>query len=125
MKKLISLILIAASMSSCSVIMAAKKSGTDLQELQAYRTRGQFISAGANIITSERLESGEIVDVYQYKTATGSLGRAFMHGLLDLSTMGAWEVIGTPIEGCMNEPQYFTIRVTYDKNEYATRVEIL
>lgn len=125
MKKLISLILIAASMSSCSVIMAAKKSGTDLHELQSYRTRGQFISAGANVITSERLESGEIVDVYQYKTATGSYGRAFMHGLLDLSTLGAWEALGTPIEGCMNESQYFTIRVTYDQNEYATRVEIL
>lgn len=125
MKKLLTLILIAASLSSCSVIMAAKKSGTELQQIQSFRSRGQFISAGANMITSERCENGDLIEVYQYKTATGSIGRAFMHGLLDVWTLGIWEVIGTPMEGCLNEAEYFTIRVTYDQNEIATRVEIL
>lgn len=125
MRKILSLVLIALSLSSCSVVMAAKKSGTDLQELQNFRTRGQFISAGAQVVSSERFDNGELVDVYQYKKATGSTGRALMHGLLDVWTLGAWEVIGTPMEGFMNETEYFTIRVTYDQNEFATRVEIL
>ena len=48
-----------------------------------------------------------------------------MHGLLDVWTLGIWEVIGTPMEGYMNQSEYFTIRVTYDANDFATRVEIL
>ncbi len=125
MRKIVSLALIALSLNSCSVIMAAKKSGTDLEQLQSSKSRGEFISAGAQVISSERFENGELVEVYQYKKATGSTGRAFMHGLLDVWTLGIWEVIGTPMEGYMNQSEYFTIRVTYDANDFATRVEIL
>jgi hypothetical protein len=125
MRKIVSLALIALSLSSCSVIMAAKKSGTDLEQLQSSKTRGEFISAGAQVISSERFENGELVEVYQYKKATGSTGRALMHGLLDVWTLGIWEVVGTPMEGYMNKSEYFTIRVTYNQDNIATRVEIL
>ncbi len=94
MRKIISLFLIALSLNSCSVVMAAKKSGTDLNKIQDYRTRGQFISAGANVITSERLESGELIEVYQYKKETGSAARAFMHGMLDISTLELGKLLG-------------------------------
>lgn len=47
-----------------------------------------------------------------------------MHGVLDLSTLGLWEAIGTPIEGSMNEKEFFVITVTYDNENKIERVDL-
>lgn len=122
---LASLIMSVVSQNSCSVAMAASKNGTEMHELHKCRTREQFVEAGAQVISTERLESGELVEVYQYKEATGSAGRALIHGLLDVGTLGIWEVVGTPIEGFCKHSEYYTLRVTFDETDKATRVEIL
>lgn len=111
--------------SSCSVIMAAKKEGTNIENLQTSRSRGQIISQGATIISSDRLSSGELVEVYQFKKEQGSAARAFMHGVLDVGTFGLWEVVGTPVEACMSEDKCFVVRVYYDEREYVKRIELL
>lgn len=113
------------SLSSCSVVMAANKSGTSMEKVQSCRSRGQFLNAGAQIVSSERLSSGELVEVYQYKKERGSAARALMHGVLDVSTFGIWEVVGTPIEACVDDKGFFSIRVYYDCNEMATSVELV
>lgn len=118
-------LLMVVSFSSCSVVMASRKNGIEVHELQSFRSRGEFISANPQVISTERLESGEIVEVYQFKQATGSAGRAVMHALLDVSSAGIWEVVGTPLEGYYNQSDYFTLRVTYNESDIATRVEIL
>ncbi|HYA76272.1 MAG TPA: hypothetical protein VED83_05120 [Burkholderiaceae bacterium] len=46
--------------------------------------------------------------------AQGSTGRAVMHGLLDVATLGIWEVAGTPIESSYDKEKYYAIRVTYE-----------
>jgi hypothetical protein len=105
--------------------MAARKEGTNIDTVQSSRSRGQFISCGATVISSERLPTGELVEVYQYKKEKGSAARALMHGVLDVGTCGLWEVLGTPIEACVDENKYFTIKVYYDGNENVTKVELL
>ena len=77
------------------------------------------------MISSERLSSGELVEVYQFQKERGSAARALMHGVLDVSTCGLWEVVGTPIEACVDEDKYFTIKVLYDEKENVNRVELL
>src|ERR1700722_16681301 len=101
LKHVLALIYVSLLVSSCSVVMAAKKEGTNIETVQASRTRGQFIACGANVISSERLPSGKLVEVYQFQKERGSAARALMHGVLDVSTLGLWEVIGTPIEACV------------------------
>lgn len=115
----------ACSFSSCSVVMAAKKSGTSVENIQTSRSRGQIISQGATVISSERLPSGELVEVYQFKKEQGSAARAFMHGVLDVSTLGLWEVVGTPVEVCMSDDKCFVIKVYYDDQEYVKKIELL
>lgn len=112
-------------LASCSVIMAAKKEGTNIETVQASRSRGQFLSCGANVISSERLQSGELVEVYQFQKEKGSAARALMHGVLDVGTCGLWEVVGTPIEACVDENKYFSIKVYYDENENVNKIELL
>lgn len=110
---------------SCSVAMAARKDGTTIERVQACRTRGQMISQGPRIVSSDRLPTGELVEVYQFQQERGSAARALMHGALDVGTCGLWEVVGTPIEACANEKIYFTLRVVYDKCEKISKIELI
>jgi hypothetical protein len=71
------------------------------------------------------LPTGELIEVYPVLEERGSPARAFMHGVLDVSTCGLWEVVGTPIEACSNPKKYYIIRVYYDCNEVIQRVELL
>ena len=111
------------SLSSCSVAMAAKKEGTSVSKIQKCSTRTQFISLGGDVISSHSLESGDIVEIYRFKKEKGSTARAVMHGLLDVSTFCLWEVIGTPIEAS-NSNEFFSIKVTYDKDENIKNVSL-
>ena len=124
MKKIISLMLSVMLLSSCSVVMAAKKDGVNIEKVQCAKTRSQIIASGGTIISSERNEKGELVEIYRFKKETGSIPRAVMHGCLDVCTWGLWEVAGTPIEGYQNQPEYYTVRVTYDHQEYVKRMEL-
>lgn len=112
-------------LSSCSVVMAARKEGTSMEKVQGCRTRGQFLSAGAKVVSSERLSSGDLVEVYQFQKEKGSAARAFMHGLLDVSTCGLWEVVGTPIEACVDDTGCFSLKVFYDCYENIRMIELL
>lgn len=123
--KLPVLAIILSLFTSCSVVMAAKKEGTSIEKVQSCRSRGHFLAIGANVITSDRLDNGELVEVYQFQSEKGSAARAFMHGVLDVSTLGVWEVVGTPIEASMDDSSYFSIRVHYDQYENVKHIELL
>ena len=62
---------------------------------------------------------------YKVRAKKGSTARAVMHGLLDVSTLGVWEVAGTPIEGAKGKKKFFAIKVYYDKNENIKKIELL
>lgn len=113
------------SLPSCSVVMAVNKSGTSVNDVQLANTRGQILSLGAKVISSEKDAKGNIVETYLVQKEKGSIARALMHGILDLSTCGVWEVIGTPIEGTMYKPEYFTVKISYDENGSVVRKELI
>lgn len=112
-------------LSGCSVYMAGNKSGTDMASVQKCNTRIQFINLGAKILSSERLENGNLVEIYQIKAEKGSAVRAVMHGLLDLSTGFMWELAGTPIEAFLNKDQFITVKVTYAANDTVISAEFV
>ena len=125
MKKLIFVVSCLSIFPSCSVFMAAKKEGADINQVQASHTRSDFLNLGAKIITSERMPNGELVETYQIPKQRGSTARAVMHGLLDISTFFIWELAGTPIEGSLNKPEFITVKVTYSPDDIAKRAELL
>ncbi len=109
---------------SCSVVMAANKSGTSIDKVQASRSRGQVLSYGPTIISTEKLSTGELVETYQFKKEKGSAARALMHGALDVCTLGVWEVVGTPVEACMDEEKFFVVKIFYDSKENVIKMEL-
>jgi len=115
----------AVLLSGCSVYMAAKKEGVRLEDLCQCKTRGCVLSKGAVPISSEKAEEGGVVDVYIVQAPKGSAARAVMHGVLDVFTLGIWEVAGTPIEGSLGKKRQYAIRVTYDNEDNVKKVEMV
>ena len=109
---------------SCSVAMASKKSGTSVEKVQQAVTRSQMLACGATVVSTERSPSGQLIETYQFQKEQGSSARAVLHGLLDIGTFGLWEVAGTPIEGSMDQKQYFIVKAYYDDNERVQKLEL-
>lgn len=121
MRKLLYIILL-FSISGCSVGMAL--SGKEEPNLSAFRvgsTRGEVELQLGSPVNSATLPEGKRVDIYEYELGNKpSTGRAIGHGVLDILTLGLWELVGTPIEGFTGEKKRLTI--VYDAKD---RVEAI
>lgn len=42
------------------------------------------------------------------------------HAVMDVLTLGAWKIIGTPVEGFMGET--LTLSISYDEAEKVTKI---
>lgn len=115
---------LACLFNSCSVIMASNRDGVDIEAVQSIRNRMQLIALGAEPISSTKNDLGETVEVFKIMKERGSIARAFMHSLLDLSTVFIWELAGTPIESALDEKKYFSLKVTFDENEQIRKMEL-
>ncbi len=125
-KVVISLMVASIALSSCSVVMAAKKEGVSIEKVQSAKTRSQFFAAtNPYLLRCDTNEQGQHVEIYRLQKERGSAARAFMHGCLDVATFGVWEVVGTPIEGCSNQAEFYVVKITYDDNEVIQHVELL
>jgi len=96
-----------------------------IDELSQCRTRSCVISKGAVPIKTEKNEQGDTIEVYNVQARRGSTARAVMHGVLGVFTFGIWEVAGTPIEGSLGEKKYYSIKITYDKEDNVKKVEMM
>lgn len=111
-------------LTSCSVIMASDRGGTDIEAIQSARNRMRLIALGAQPVSSDKNDQGETVEVFRIMKERGSVARAFMHGLLDLSTAFVWEIAGTPIESALDEKKYFSVKVTFEADEQIKKMEL-
>ena len=107
--------------------MATKQPGKkDLSVLKEGTPRTLVIAElGAPMWSEEK--DGSRVDIHGFKQgySTGvKAGRAFFHGVADVSTLGLWEVIGTPIESIASGTDT-RVKVTYDENDLVKAAEII
>jgi len=59
--------------------------------------------------------------MYDYEIGNEpSGGRAAFHGAMDVLTLGAWEIVGTPVEGFTGDKK--TVMVSYDTNQKVVSV---
>lgn len=114
-----------AILPSCSVAMAANKSGTNVDKIEVCRTRGNFLNIASEVLSTNKTPEGDIVEIYKIQQERGSAARAFMHGVLDVSTLGVWEAIGTPIEATLDKKKFYSVKVTYNEDETVKRVELI
>lgn len=106
-------------------MMASAKGGANIEAVQSIKNRFQLIALGAESVSLNKNEQGEMVEVFTMMQERGSIARAFMHGLLDLSTGFIWELIGTPIESSLDEKKYFSLKVTFNEDNQIKTIELV
>jgi hypothetical protein len=115
-KKII-ITLVCVSLTACSVVMAAKGNGVNPKDLGNCKTRSCLIAAGAIPIDHTTDKKGKLnSENFRATMPTGSAARAAMHGLLDVGTLGIWEVAGTPIEAVKGKKTGYVVAVIYDQD---------
>jgi hypothetical protein len=112
------------AVAGCAVSEAAKKGGVDPKDIQKCANRACFLSLDAEVISGEWIENNSVyVETYKARLPYGSTARAVMHGILDVGTLGLWEVIATPMEGSMSEKEHIVYKVYYDRSDRVIRVD--
>ena len=109
----------AGLLAGCSVGMALSGSpNPDLGSVRTGATRGEIELHLGTPIRSTLLAGGHRADLYEYEIGNEpSAGRAAGHAVMDVLTLGIWEVVGTPIEGVQGEK--YTATIEYDENDRA------
>ncbi|MES2684374.1 MAG: hypothetical protein V4650_12725 [Pseudomonadota bacterium] len=106
------LLALSLSLTGCAVSRAANKEGVDIDDVLACQTRTCLVARGAEPLPGLKFDEANI-GAYRVRKATGSTLRAVAHGILDLTTFGLWEIIGTPLEGALNRTQYYGLKVAF------------
>jgi hypothetical protein len=111
----------------CAPYMAATQPSAKNIELFRVGTPRNALLAefGAPAVTEVR--NGRQHEVFRfiqgYSTATRT-GRALLHGVADVATLGLWEVVGTPTEAVFSGDE-MAYDVTYDKDDVVDQVMVL
>lgn len=126
MRSIFLLVATALILSGCSVAMASKKKGVSIQDVMACKIKSCYVALRDTTVTDQKADEtdGEYV-TYRSLLPQGSTGRAVMHGLLDVATLGIWEVAGTPIEGHLNDDDYMVYTVHFDSTGHAKDVKMM
>lgn len=103
-------------MCGCAVAMSMAGSRKNTSILQPGTPRVAVIAELGEPQTSTRDNSGRLVDTYSVTSGQGgSVGRAALHALFDIYTLGIWEIVGTPVE-MSKRGRKANFQVTYDSN---------
>lgn len=124
MKRFIPLIICCYLFSGCAVGMALSgKRDANIGSLQIGQDRNMVLLNLGQPSKTMLNEEGR-VDFFDCQQGNNpSIGRALFHGVMDLLTYGAWEIIGTPMEALQGKS--FVLSVQYDKEDKVMSVNTL
>ncbi len=124
-QKIIIFPIIALLISSCSVGMAL--SGHEQKDTSVfyYGAHRSFVHAKTGL-PSHTVQDKEEKWIDTYIVIKGnepSAGRAIGHGIMDVLTLGVWEVIGTPIEAVAGGEEHDRYTIYYDGDDKIEKVD--
>ncbi len=120
----LSLTLFIVSCAGSASQMAAKKKGVTPRQIGRCEKRLCFMALGPEILETKTNDDGSLTEIYRVQRKRGSSLRSFTHGILSISNLGIWNVVGTPIEGYLSSDDFIVFRVFYDLQEKAKKVEV-
>ena len=111
-------------LAGCSVGMAMSgKPDPNLSALDVGQSRDVVI-LNLGQPTKTLIADNKRTDVFVLERGNEqSVGRAAGHAVMDLLTLGIWEVVGTPIEGFAGDT--ITLQIEYDEEDKVRNVKTL
>lgn len=108
----------------CSVFMAAAgDEEPNLANVHRGASRGEIEMALGQPKSLATQAGGYTVATYEYTVGNEpSAGRAVGHAVMDVLTLGIWEVVGTPVEA-LSQGEKIGVTVQYDQNDVATSLQ--
>jgi hypothetical protein len=119
-RKSLLLVMSALLLGGCSVYKAASTDGISIRDVKGCKNRSCFLAHGMEIIDRHDTKEGKYAEIYRGKSGKSGMNyaRAAGHGVLDVMTLGLWEVAGTPIEGAISGNHgYIIARAVYPNHE--------
>jgi hypothetical protein len=112
------------SSSGCAVYMAAAgDEEPNISNVRRGASRGEIEMALGQPKSLVTDPNGQLAATYEYTVGNQpSTGRAIGHAVLDVLTLGGWELIGTPIEA-FNQGDKVKVTVHYDDAGNATEIQ--
>jgi len=112
--RLVLLVLVAHGASACSVGLALDgEKQADLSVLKVGTEKTQIEAKLGRPESEAKLADGRTQSTYHYEVGNEpSAGRAAVHAGMDVLTLGAWELVGTPLEAMQGDEKRLV--VTYD-----------
>lgn len=123
LKRLIAIAGVSLMLGACSVGMAISgKEDPDLRAVKKGATRSGVEAQLGRPVKTVSLADDAKADVYAYAIGNEpSVARAFGHAIVDLVTLGIWELAGTSIERSHEEKYY--LAVYYDASDSVIAVK--
>lgn len=105
-------------LSGCSVGMALSgEEDPDLSVLRVGASRGEVEMQLGRPAAEILADDGHTYATYAYSLGNQpSAGRAVAHGVMDVLTLGLWEIVGTPVEAVAAKENEHAVVVVYDRN---------
>lgn len=97
------LIILNMCLAGCSVYQASSDDGISPFTVIQCKDRNELLSSGMQLISERTLPNGKFLETYRGIASKSGVNylRALGYGVLDVATLGLWEVAGTPIEGAI------------------------
>ena len=98
----------------------------DLTVLQEGTPRSHVVAELGSAVHTEETEDGRM-DVYTFVqgySEGAKASRAVAHGIVDIFTLGLWEIIGTPIEVVADGTEV-KLEIYYDENDTLKSITVL
>ena len=119
---------LAATSTGCAVVMAAKQ--PDYKNVDLFKVgtpRGALLGEFGHPTATDTRPNGDRCDVFSFTqgySGGAKAGRAFVHGVADVLTLGLWEIIGTPTEAVFSGSTV-GYETCYDKEDRVKQVILL
>lgn len=107
------------SLQGCAVFMAARQPDRKNVSLFKVGTPRDCLLAEFGKPTMSEERDGKKYEIFTFVQGYGTgtkVGRAFFHGVADVFSLGAWEVIGTPTEAYFDGTK-MAFKVSYDDKD--------
>jgi hypothetical protein len=116
---------ISLTTTGCSVKSAmSQPDKKDVSVFNRGTPRFEVIGEVGQPVDIQKNDDGTITDTYSFiqgYSKGAKAGRAIGHGIMDVMTLGLWEIVGSPTEAIASGDKV-VVRVKYDKSKLVDKV---